>query len=89
MTMRYICLKAPHIMKRTLVNLALVFGSIGFIGYILMIIASFLGCCAGINTVLFHRILLFILAAAFLVFFWCAWRNYCQVRDERRSQLEG
>ena len=55
-------------MRIVLANLALLFGIIGFTGYLFLIIASALGCCAGVTTIAYHKIVLFILAAAVVVF---------------------
>ena len=70
-------------MRVVLSNLALLFGIIGFTGYLLLIIASALGCCAGIATIGFSKILLFILSVAVVILGVCMYNNCC-----RRSKKE-
>jgi O-antigen ligase len=62
-------------MTRIWVNLALIFGTLGFVGVLLVILAGFLGCCAGITTLAFQKILLVILGAAVVAFAWCMYHN--------------
>lgn len=62
-------------MRVVLSNLALLFGIIGFTAYLFLIIASALGCCAGITTIGFYKMLLFILSAAVVIFGVCMYNN--------------
>lgn len=73
-------------MKIVLANLALLFGIIGFVGYLFLIVAGFFGCCTGITTVLFHKIVLFILSAAVIIFVICMYNNCCTARDRNKSE---
>ncbi len=67
-------------MKMVLANVALLFGIIGFTGYILLIIASALGCCAGLTTIAYHKIILGVLALAVVIFAICMFNNCCRVK---------
>lgn len=66
-------------MRIVLANLALLFGIIGFTGYLFLIIASALGCCVGVTTIAYHKIVLFILSAAVVVFGICMFNNCCRI----------
>lgn len=81
----YICccnLLIFDIMKTVLANLALLFGIIGFIGYIFLIIASVFGCCAGLTTLVYHKLVLGVLALAVVIFILCMYNNCCKTRDK-------
>ncbi len=67
-------------MTRLLTNLALISGSLGFLGILLVLLSGFLGCCAGITTLSFHRILLILLGAAVVLFAWCIYNNCYKAR---------
>lgn len=67
-------------MKLVLANVALLFGIIGFTGYLFLIIASALGCCAGLTSIAFHKIVLGVLALAVVVFAICMFNNCCKVK---------
>lgn len=66
-------------MRHTLANFAILFGFIGFLGYLFLIVAGFLGCCAGITTLFYHKIVMFILIAAVVIFGICMYNNCCSV----------
>ena len=57
------------------VNSALSFAAIGFITYLFVIIAGFFGCCAGISSFLYHKIVLVLVAAGAITFGICLYRN--------------
>jgi len=69
-------------MRIVLANLALLFGIIGFAGYLFLIIASALGCCAGLTTVSYHKVVLFILSAAVAIFAICMFNNCCRINKK-------
>lgn len=50
------------------INSALTFAAIGFVTYLFIIIAGFFGCCAGISTFIYHKIVLTIVAAGAISF---------------------
>lgn len=57
------------------VNSALAFAAIGFITYLFVIIAGFFGCCAGISSFLYHKIVLVLVSAGAIIFGICLYRN--------------
>lgn len=69
-------------MKLVSANLALLFGIIGFIGYLFLIIASFFGCCAGLTTLVYHKLVLGILTLAVVVFIICMYNNCCRTKGK-------
>ncbi|MCF8367558.1 MAG: hypothetical protein K9G76_00855 [Bacteroidales bacterium] len=69
-------------MRIVLANLALLFGIIGFAGYLFLIIAGAFGCCAGVTTVGYHKIVLFILSAAVVIFAICMFNNCCRIKKK-------
>lgn len=62
-------------MKKVLVNFAMLFGLIGFVGFLFLIIAGYFGCCAEITTVIYHRIVTVFLSLAFVIFAICMINN--------------
>lgn len=81
----YICidkLQNDFIMRIVLANLALLFGAIGFIGYLFIILASAIGCCTGVTTSGFRIIVIVILAAAALICGFCMLNNCCKVSNK-------
>jgi len=75
-------------MKNVLANFGLLFGTIGFISVLFIIIAGFFSCCSGITTLVFHRIVLVILAVAVLAFILCMYNNCCKSQRENKNQEE-
>jgi len=67
-------------MKMVLANVALLFGIIGFTGYIFLIITSALGCCAGLTSIAYHKIVLGVLSLAVVIFGICMFNNCCRVK---------
>jgi uncharacterized membrane protein YuzA (DUF378 family) len=67
-------------MKLVLANVCFLFGIIGFSAYLFMIIAGFFGCCAGLTTFAFHKIVLIIMALAVVTFIICMFNNCCKVK---------
>lgn len=57
------------------VNTALLFAAIGFVTYLLIIAAGFLGCCAGISSGQFYMIILILATVATLIFGVCMIKN--------------
>lgn len=75
-------------MKRhVLVNFAILFGFIGFIGYLFMIVSGFFGCCAGLTTPIFHKIVIFVLVSAVVLFGICMYNNCCTASKREKKQL--
>lgn len=58
-------------------NLGLLFGAIGFGGYIFVIVASYFGCCSGVTTPVFNKIVALILALSVILFVFCMVNNCC------------
>ncbi len=65
--------------KHVLANFALLFGAFGFLGYIFIIIAGYLGCCANITSTLYHNLVIIILVVAFALFAICMYNNCCKI----------
>ncbi len=60
---------------RLFINSALTFAAIGFVTYLFIIIAGFFGCCAGISTFIYHKIVLAIVVAGAITFGICLYKN--------------
>ena len=67
-------------MRTVLANFALLFGFFGFTGYIFIVIAGFFGCCGGITTLFYHKLVMFILIAAVVAFGVCMFNNCCKIK---------
>lgn len=72
--------------KHILANFALLFGAFGFLGYIFIIVAGYLGCCADITTRMYHNIIIIILVIAFALFAICMYNNCCKVGSEPKNE---
>jgi len=72
-------------MKTVLANFALLFGIIGFGGYLFLIIASALGCCAGFTSFAYHKIVMGVLALAVVIFLICMYNNCCRSRNKENQ----
>lgn len=57
------------------VNATLMFALIGFISYLLILFAGFLGCCAGITDSLYYQIIIMLVVAAAITFGICMYNN--------------
>jgi hypothetical protein len=68
-------------MRHVFANFAILFGSLGFAAYLFIIIAGFFGCCAGLTSLFYHKLVLFILALAVVAFLLCMVNNCCIVRQ--------
>ena len=53
----------------------IIFAFIGFITYLLIILASFLGCCTGITSSGFHIVLIILIVAGLGTFGICFYNN--------------
>jgi len=71
-------------MRLVLANLALLFGIIGFVGYLFIILASAFHCCVGLTTATFYKVVLFILSAAVVTFAVCMFNNCCKVNKQQK-----
>ena len=70
--------------KRTfLANFAILFGAIGFAGYLFILMASFLGCCAGLTSLFYHKVVIFVLLAAVVAFGVCLYHNCSHAAKDR------
>ncbi|NOX84897.1 MAG: hypothetical protein GXO86_02860 [Chlorobi bacterium] len=56
---------------KILMKATLIFAFIGFITYLLLILASFLGCCTGITGHTFHQIVTVLVVASVVTFGIC------------------
>ncbi len=65
--------------RHVLANFALLFGAFGFLGYIFIVIAGYLGCCANITSGLYHNLVIIILVIAFALFALCMYNNCCKM----------
>lgn len=57
------------------INSALAFAAIGFVTYLFIIIAGFFGCCAGLSTFAYHKIVLVLVSLGAIAFGVCLYRN--------------
>lgn len=73
-------------MRNVFANFALLFGAIGFISFLFLIIAGFFSCCSGVTTLIYHRIVLLILAVAVLSFALCMYNNCCKPQKNKTDQ---
>jgi len=62
-------------MKKILVSLTLLTGVIGFVTYLSIIIISFLGCCIGIDTLVYHKIIIGLVSLSVIVLGVCMYNN--------------
>lgn len=69
---KYLAMKAS---LKIFVNSALTFAAIGFVTYLLIIISGFFGCCAGISTFLYHKIVLILVVTGAITFGICLYKN--------------
>lgn len=72
-------------MRTVLANVALLFGIIGFAGYLFLITASALGCCVGLTSLGFHKVVMFILVAAVVIFAICMFHNCCKIPGKSKN----
>ncbi len=72
-------------MKTILGNFAFLFGIIGFVLYLFLIMASFIGCCSAITTDIFQKIVMLILGIAVVTFLICMYNNCCKIRGKKNS----
>ncbi|OQX79369.1 MAG: hypothetical protein B6D61_03675 [Bacteroidetes bacterium 4484_249] len=66
-------------MKAILGNFAFLFGIIGFVLYLFLILTSFFGCCTAITTETFQKIVMLILGIAVVAFLFCMYNNCCKI----------
>jgi len=62
-------------MKTFLINFALLGSSIGFVTYLLIITFSFFSCCAGVDTMLYHKIIIGLVALSTIILGVCMYNN--------------
>ena len=72
-------------MRIVLANLALLFGGLGFVYYIFFIIAGFLGCCSGMEGLLFHKIIAMGAIVLVIVLGLCMYNN-CRCTLKRNKE---
>ena len=73
-------------MKVVLANFAFLFGIIGFVLYLFLILSNFLGCCTAITTDTFEKIVMLILGIAVITFLICMYNNCCKIRKKEKPQ---
>ena len=66
-------------MRVLLANLAFLIGIVGFLGYLMIVVASAVGCCAGITSATFKEIVLIIFATGVLACVFCGLNNCCKI----------
>lgn len=74
--------------KHILANFALLFGAFGFLGYIFIVVAGYLGCCANITTKFYHNLVIIILVIAFALFALCMYNNCCKMPPSNAEDEE-
>lgn len=57
------------------VNFSLTFAVIGFITYLLIVIASFFGCCVGLTDFMYQKIILALVIIGTITFGVCMYNN--------------
>jgi len=67
-------------MRQVFANFAILFGALGFAAYVFVVAAGFLGCCAGVTTLFYHKLVLTVLALAVVAFLICMVNNCCTIR---------
>jgi hypothetical protein len=72
--------------RHILANFALLFGAFGFLGYIFIVIAGYLGCCANITSRFYHNLIIIILVIAFALFALCMYNNCCKIPSEKEEK---
>ncbi|MCF8307494.1 MAG: hypothetical protein K9I68_00650 [Bacteroidales bacterium] len=73
-------------MRRTLANIALFLGLLGFGAYLLFIISGALCCCFGLTVTAFHNIIIGVMAVAVITFAYCMYNNcYCNRQQNNES----
>lgn len=73
-------------MKPALVNIALLFGFFGFLFYLFLIIAGFLGCCTGMTTSVFYKVAGIVLIISVILFGICAYNNCCNINRAEKAK---
>ncbi len=61
--------------SKIIMKATLIFAFIGFVTYLLIILASFLGCCTGITGHTFHQVLTVLVVAGGVTFGVCFYNN--------------
>lgn len=69
-------------MNKAVANLALLVGGIGFLYFLFLIIAGFLGCCAGLTTPLYYKIVLVTLGISVVFIAICMYNNCYRRRSK-------
>jgi len=62
--------------RKILINSAFFFAFIGFVAYLFIIILSFFGCCAGLTSIAFSKLIVGVLIIAASLFIFCVY-NKC------------
>lgn len=65
--------KAMEAKLKIFISELLLFALIGFLIYLLVIVASFIGCCLGVTQVIFDQILLVLVISGLVVFGVCSY----------------
>jgi len=67
------------------VNATLLFSVIGFVTYLLLITASFFGCCTGITQHVFHQVIIILSVAGVATFGICFYNNCYKTRQHHNK----
>ena len=67
-------------MRHVLVNFAILFGALGFVAYLFIVTVGFFGCCAGMTSLFYHKLVLSVLAISVVAFLLCMVNNCCTFR---------
>ncbi len=76
------------VMKTLLVNFAIFFGLIGFIGVLFLIIAGYIGCCTEMTTQAFYNLVIGFLAVSVVIFGICMYNNCCHAFRKKAGNPE-
>lgn len=62
-------------MNKVVANVCLLVGGIGFLYFLFIIVAGFFGCCAGLTTPIFYKIILIVLGISVAGIIFCVYNN--------------
>ena len=71
-------------MKKLLINFLFTFSVVGFVSYLLIIISSYLGCCVGIDSLIYHRIVLGIVTLGTVILGVCLYNNCYKILKPKK-----
>ncbi len=62
-------------MNKVVANFAFLIGGVGFLYFLFLIVAGFFGCCAGLTTPIYYKIVLVVLGVSIAVIAFCMYNN--------------